>query len=62
MAKLAPPPPEIIALLVALNGNPDATNAYFGVFAQTVPVQDFFAPQNVERIIGNAKPASVRSG
>ncbi len=54
MAKLAPPPPEVIDLLVALNGNSDATNAYFGVFAQTVPVQDFFAPQNVERIIGNA--------
>lgn len=55
MAKLDPPPQSMVDLLVALRGNPEATNSYFGVFAQTVPVQDFFAPANLERIMAASR-------
>jgi flavin-dependent dehydrogenase len=54
MAKLDPPPESVIALLVALRDNPEAMSAYFGVFAQTVRVQDFFAPENLSRIMESA--------
>jgi len=60
MAKLDPPPKEIIDLLVALRDNTEDTRAYFGVFAQTVPVERFFAPENVGRIVtqGNRRTGS----
>jgi len=51
MAKLDPPPQAIIDLFTALPGNQPDTDAYFGVFAQTVPVTHFFAPENIGRII-----------
>ncbi len=51
MGKLEPPPQPMIDLFSSLPGNQDDINAYFGVFAQTVPVTDFFAPENVQRII-----------
>jgi 2-polyprenyl-6-methoxyphenol hydroxylase-like FAD-dependent oxidoreductase len=51
MAKLDPPPQEIIDLFLALRDNPEDTRAYFGVFAQSVPVERFFAPENVTRIV-----------
>lgn len=51
MAKLDPPPQAMIDLFTSLPGNQPDTNAYFGVFAQTVPVMQFFAPDNVARIV-----------
>ncbi len=54
MAKLDPPPQPMIDLFSALPGQQDAIDAYFGVFAQTVPVTRFFAPDNVARIITGA--------
>jgi 2-polyprenyl-6-methoxyphenol hydroxylase-like FAD-dependent oxidoreductase len=50
MAKLEPPAQEVIDLLVGLARNQDDADAYFGVFAQTVPVSEFFAPENLQRI------------
>jgi hypothetical protein len=41
----------MIDLFTSLPGNQPDTNAYFGVFAQTVPVMQFFAPDNVARIV-----------
>jgi 2-polyprenyl-6-methoxyphenol hydroxylase-like FAD-dependent oxidoreductase len=60
MAKLDPPPAEVIRLFEALRDDQAATDDYFGVFAQTVPVTRFFAPENLARIIagGQAGPAS----
>ncbi len=51
MAKLDPPPQAMIDLFTSLPGNQPDTDAYFGVFAQTVPVMQFFAPDNVARIV-----------
>lgn len=54
MARLDPPDPFVVDLFTALAGNPADTSAYFGVFAQTVPVAEFFDPENVGRIIAAA--------
>ena len=50
MANLEPPAQEVIDLFVGLARNQDDADAYFGVFAQTVPVSEFFAPENLQRI------------
>jgi 2-polyprenyl-6-methoxyphenol hydroxylase-like FAD-dependent oxidoreductase len=52
MAKLEPPPQQILDLMMALSGDASAKREYFGLFAQTVRVEDFFAPDNIARIIG----------
>ena len=57
MARLEPPTEEVIALFAGLARSQDDTNAYFGVFAQTVPVSEFFAPDNVQRISAAAAAA-----
>lgn len=51
LAALAPPPPEIQLILEALRDNPEQRSRFFGVFAHTVPVQEFFAPENVQKIL-----------
>jgi 2-polyprenyl-6-methoxyphenol hydroxylase-like FAD-dependent oxidoreductase len=50
LATLAPPPPEMQQLLAALQGNQEQTNRFFALFAQTVSVPAFFAPENMQRI------------
>jgi 2-polyprenyl-6-methoxyphenol hydroxylase-like FAD-dependent oxidoreductase len=50
MAELEPPTQEVIDLFAGLARSQDDADSYFGVFAQTVPVSDFFAPDNVQRI------------
>jgi len=49
-ARLAPPPPEMRRLFEALRRNQADTDRFFGIFAGTVPVPEFFAPENIERI------------
>ncbi len=44
-------------LFTALHGNQAETNRFFGVLAGTVPVPEFFAPENIERILSAAAPA-----
>ncbi|HTD25310.1 MAG TPA: NAD(P)/FAD-dependent oxidoreductase [Terriglobales bacterium] len=51
LATLEPPPPETQQLLAALRENPEQARRFFGVFALTVPVQEFFAPENVQQIL-----------
>ena len=55
MAALADAPPEMLQVFEALQGNQADTERYFGVFAQTVPVMEFFAPDNLQRIVANAQ-------
>jgi 2-polyprenyl-6-methoxyphenol hydroxylase-like FAD-dependent oxidoreductase len=50
-AKMAPPPPEMQQLLGALRGNQAQINRFFGVFAGSVPPQEFFAPENIGQIM-----------
>jgi len=54
LATLAPPPPEMQALLGALPGNQEDTDRFFGTIAGTVSIPEFFAPENVGRIVGTA--------
>jgi flavin-dependent dehydrogenase len=46
---------EMCQLLTALQGNQEQTNRFFGLIAQTTPVPEFFAPENVERIFAAAR-------
>jgi 2-polyprenyl-6-methoxyphenol hydroxylase-like FAD-dependent oxidoreductase len=60
MAKLDPPPAEVVRLFEALRYDQAATDDYFGVFAQTVAVTRFFAPENLARIVARAEAAPAR--
>jgi hypothetical protein len=51
LAALQPPPPDMQALFGACLGNQDATNRLLGVVEGSVPVQEFFAPQNIGQIM-----------
>lgn len=60
LAALAPPPPEVAQLLAALCHNPEQRGRFFSMLAHGVPVQEFFSPENVQRILGgNREAASV---
>jgi flavin-dependent dehydrogenase len=56
-ASLAPPAPEQQALFAALRENVADTNRFFGVVAGTVRPDEFFAPENIGRIVGAPVPA-----
>jgi flavin-dependent dehydrogenase len=57
MATMAPPPAEVAQLLAAVAGNREASDRFAGVIAGTVSPADFFAPENVGRILGAPLPA-----
>jgi 2-polyprenyl-6-methoxyphenol hydroxylase-like FAD-dependent oxidoreductase len=57
-ATLAPPTPEALRLRAALQGNQEQINRFTGVIYGTVPVEEFFAPENIARILG-AAPATA---
>jgi flavin-dependent dehydrogenase len=56
-ASLAPPAPEQQALFAALRENEADTNRFFGVVAGTVRPDEFFARENIGRIVGAPVPA-----
>ena len=51
LSSLEPPAPEMQQLFSALRGNQEQTNRFFGTIAGTVPIPEFFSPQNIERIM-----------
>lgn len=51
LARLAPPPVEMMLLLTSLRGNQRETDRFLGTVTGTVPVQEFFSPENVGRIV-----------
>jgi flavin-dependent dehydrogenase len=53
-ATLEPPSPEMQALFGALRNNQPDTDRFIGAIVGTVPVPEFFAPANVQRILGAA--------
>jgi 2-polyprenyl-6-methoxyphenol hydroxylase-like FAD-dependent oxidoreductase len=55
LATLEPPSPEMQQLFAALRGNQPETDRLFGTFAGIVPVAEFFAPENVQRIVAAAR-------
>ncbi|HET7744772.1 MAG TPA: NAD(P)/FAD-dependent oxidoreductase [Gaiellaceae bacterium] len=56
-ASLAPPTVEQQTLFDALRTNNEDTNRFFGVVAGTVRPDEFFAPENLGRILGAPVPA-----
>jgi 2-polyprenyl-6-methoxyphenol hydroxylase-like FAD-dependent oxidoreductase len=57
-ATLQPPPPEMQQLLGALIGNQPAIDQFLGTIEGTVPLDEFYAPENIERIMGAAAVAA----
>jgi flavin-dependent dehydrogenase len=56
LAKLAPPPPEMQALFAALRDNEEQSGRFMGTIAGTVPIPEFFSPENKMRIVGAQAP------
>jgi flavin-dependent dehydrogenase len=54
-ARLQPPSPMMQQLLVALRDRPADRDRFFGTFAGTVRADEFFAPDNVERIVAGVR-------
>jgi 2-polyprenyl-6-methoxyphenol hydroxylase-like FAD-dependent oxidoreductase len=57
-AQLEPPPPEMQQLLGAMRGNQEAMDGFVSVQAATLPAPEFFAPENVGRMMAAAEPAT----
>jgi flavin-dependent dehydrogenase len=60
LATLEPPPPEMQQLLGAVYGNQEAMDGFAGVAAGTVSPAEYFAPENIGRIMAHA--ARMHSG
>ena len=61
-ARLQAPPPEKQALFAALAHDQEQADRFFGTFAGTVAPEEFFAPDNLARIMGaSAQPAGALS-
>ncbi|WP_332665800.1 NAD(P)/FAD-dependent oxidoreductase [Aeromicrobium sp.] len=54
LARLEPPPPETQQLLGAVHGNREAMDDFVSVNAATLSPAEFFAPDNIGRIMGAA--------
>lgn len=57
LARLAPPGPEMAAILSAVADQPDEQRRFLGIMAGTVAIEESFAPENVRRIMGSAAAA-----
>jgi hypothetical protein len=55
LAALEPPPPDLIQLLSAVAGYPEAMDQFCRVNAGISSPAEFFAPDNVGRIFATAK-------
>jgi 2-polyprenyl-6-methoxyphenol hydroxylase-like FAD-dependent oxidoreductase len=51
LASLQPRPPDMQQLFAALRGNQTETDRFIGAVEGTVPISEFFSPENVQRII-----------
>jgi flavin-dependent dehydrogenase len=58
-ARLAPPPPEMKQLFGALIGNQQQIDRLFGTIVGTVSIPEFYAPQNMARIMGTPAAAAA---
>jgi flavin-dependent dehydrogenase len=56
-ANVAPPPPEMQQLIGAMQGNQEAQDQFISVQAATMPAPEFFAPENVGKIMAAAGAA-----
>ena len=61
-ARFDPFPPDLLRLRAALQGNQADTDRFYGVELGTVPREEFFAPQNLARILATGwAPAPLES-
>lgn len=60
LARLSAPPPEMQMLLAALRENEAETAKFFGTVTGTIPVQDFFSPENINQIVQTAPTGPAR--
>jgi 2-polyprenyl-6-methoxyphenol hydroxylase-like FAD-dependent oxidoreductase len=56
-AQLHPPPPQMQQLIAAMRGDQEAMDGFVSVQAATLAAEDFFAPDNVARIMARAGTA-----
>lgn len=54
VAAPGPPPPDLLALLGAVAGSPEACGEFTRMWAGTLAPSEFFAPENVGRIMAGA--------
>jgi 2-polyprenyl-6-methoxyphenol hydroxylase-like FAD-dependent oxidoreductase len=54
LATLEPPRPEIQQLFGALHGDQEATNQFYSALTGSLPLPQFMAPENLERIMAGA--------
>lgn len=59
LAALQPPLPEQLQLFEALRHNRAETDRFLGIMTGTVSIPEFFAPENLGRIIGGAQVAAA---
>ncbi|HST04327.1 MAG TPA: hypothetical protein VLQ48_06275 [Chloroflexia bacterium] len=59
LAALKPPAPEMQQLFAALRYNQEQTDRFFGTITGAVSIPEFFAPENLERIMTGAQAATV---
>jgi hypothetical protein len=55
LATLEPPPPEVQQLLAAAQGDQEAMDGFARVAGGVTSPADFFAPDNVGRILSRAR-------
>jgi flavin-dependent dehydrogenase len=55
LATMEPPPPEMQQLFGAMYGNPDAMDMFVSLTAGTVSPVEFFAPENIGRLMSAAR-------
>ena len=54
LASLEPPPPAMQQLFAALRENKTEADRFIGALSGMVPIPEFFAPENIRRIVGVA--------
>src|SRR5690606_12828348 len=58
-AKMEPPPADMQQIMAALQGNQAQINRFFGMFAGSVPIAEFFAPENIGKIFQTSPQAAL---
>ena len=63
LATLEPPPPDMQQLFAAIHGNQEAMDGFARMNAGTISPAEFFAPENVARILmeAEARQASAQT-
>jgi hypothetical protein len=61
LATLEPPPAEVQQLLGAIQGEPEAMNAFVSVVAGTLSPVEFFDPNHIQRLLAGGGASTAAS-